>query len=259
MAARERGVGFLTRWLMGTACPLATKGQKETHASLPDRRRIARASPDGHRRGFPSGVTRGHRGHRSRARAAAGGVWPGQAAEAGDRPRDHRCRDLPRRDHRGADHAPAGEQRRQARAAAPSPPHPAAATSTWPARSTTRPASARSSSAPAPARRRCAWPSGRWRGCCCASWGSTSSAMCVELGGIAAPPLVARPGGPRRQPGLHAQPAGRRGDRRGHRRGPGGGRHAGRGRRDDRDGLPDRAGVACPVGPQARRPARRWP
>ena len=68
---------------------------------------------------------------------------------------------------------------------------------------------------------------------------------------------VVRPGGPRRQPGLHAQPRGRPGDRRGDRRGARGRRHAGRDRRGDRDRLPDRPGQPRPVGPQARRPARR--
>ena len=63
--------------------------------------------------------------------------------------------------------------------------------------------------------------------------------------------------GPRRQPGLHAEPAGRPGDRRGDRRRPGGRRHAGRHRRDDRHRLPDRPGKPRPVGPQARRPAGR--
>ena len=80
-----------------------------------------------------------------------------------------------------------------------------------------------------------------------------------ELGRHRGAAAVVRPGGPRRQPGLHAEPRGRPGDRRGDRRGARGRRHAGRDRRDDRDRLPDRAGEPRPVGPQARRPAGRRP
>ena len=65
----------------------------------------------------------------------------------------------------------------------------AAATSTWPARSTIRPASARSSNAPAPARRRSGSRSGRWRKLLLRELGITVFGYVRELGGIAAPPL----------------------------------------------------------------------
>ena len=122
------------------------------HAPLPDRRRVARPGPDGHRRGVPLGHHPRHRGHQPRAEAPTGRLRPGQAADAGDRPGHRRVGDLPRRDHRRADHAPAGQQRRQARTAAGA---------GRPARRSHRPgrldqlpdrASVRSSNAPAPAR-----------------------------------------------------------------------------------------------------------
>ena len=115
----------------------------------------------------------------------------------------------------------------------------AAATSTCPARSTTRPASARSSNAPAPARRRSGSPSAPWPGCSSASWGSPSSATSASWGDRRAAPLV-RHVGARRQPRLHAQPRGRPGDRRRDRRRQGGRRHPGGDRRGDRHRLPDR-------------------
>ena len=89
----------------------------------------------------------------------------------------------------GADHAPPDQQRRQARTPPGARRAPRAATSTWPARSTTRPASARSSNAPAPARRPCGSPSGRWPSCCCASWGSRSSATSASWAGSTRRPL----------------------------------------------------------------------
>ncbi len=229
------------------------------HAPLPDRRRVARPGPDGDRRGVPLGRRARHRGRStasSKRRQGGYGRGKRQTLETDrvivDSGTYHGVTTG------GADHAAADQQRRQART-----PEGAGRPAGRPHRpgrrdqlSDRHPPGPRTRQRPrdglAGGRRR------RWPGCCSRELGIEVFGYVRELGGIdAPPPAVVRPGRPRRQPGLHAEPRGRPGDRRGDRRGQGGRRHARRRGRGGRHRLPDRPGQPRPVGPQARRPAGR--
>ena len=126
---------------------------EDRHAPLPDLRRITRPGSTAIVEGFPSGVTldtavidrelerrqggygRGKRQKLETDRVIVdAGIYHGVTTG-------------------GPDHAPPGEQRRQARAADRAP-VPRAGTSTWPERSIIKPAFARCWSTPVPARRR---------------------------------------------------------------------------------------------------------
>ena len=114
--------------------------------------------------GFPVGRRARHGADRPRAGASPGRLRARQAAEARDRPDHRRFGRLPRR-HDGGPITLRLINNDAKLERLTEPAAPRAATSTWPARSTTRPASARCSNAPAPARPRCASPSAAWPSC----------------------------------------------------------------------------------------------
>ena len=108
-------------------------------------------------------------------------------------------------------------------------------------------------------KRRPGWRPARWPGSCWRRSASRPFGYVVELGPIKIPPrpgtLGRAAGAARRQRDLLAQPGQRRRDQDADRRLPEGRRHAGRHRRGPRRRAALRPGHACPVGPQARRPA----
>ena len=173
---------------------------------------------DRHRRRLSVGSHARHGTDRPRARAPAGRLRPGQAAEARNRPDHRRFGRLSRRHHGCTDHAAADQQRRQARAAgraglAARRAHRPGRRDQLPDRN---PPGARARQCPrdgAAGRGRWRWPS-----CLLRELGDHGLRLRPRAGRHRRRAAVVRPGDSRRQPGLYANPAADAGDRRRDRR-----------------------------------------